>query len=118
MKRLLALCILTIIIFATLTDAILATSDRITIGCFSVLKQKEIKIPDEIALAGFSNFSSPELFNPSLTTVKQPAFEIGKVATELLLQLIESKKPVSKYQKIILPTKLTIRESTAKGKHL
>jgi LacI family transcriptional regulator len=95
-------------------DAIFTASDRITIGCFSILKQKKIRIPDEIALAGFSNFSAPELFCPSLTTVTQPAFEMGKVATELLIKLIESKKPVKEFEKRVLPTELVIRDSTAK----
>jgi DNA-binding LacI/PurR family transcriptional regulator len=93
-------------------DAIFTASDRITIGCFSILKQRNIKIPDKIALAGFSNFSAPELFCPSLTTVTQPAFEIGKVATELLIKLIESKKPVKEFEKRVLPTELVIRDSS------
>jgi DNA-binding LacI/PurR family transcriptional regulator len=97
-------------------DAIFTASDRITIGCFSILKQKNVKIPDEIALAGFSNFSAPELFCPTLTTVTQPAFEMGKVATELLLKLIESKKPVKDFEKRVLPTGLVIRNSSSKKK--
>lgn len=97
-------------------DAIFTASDRITINCFSILKQKSIKIPDEIALAGFSNFSAPELFCPSLTTVTQPAFEMGKVATELLIKLIKSKKPVKEFEKRVLPTELVIRGSTTKRK--
>ena len=93
-------------------DAIVTASDRITIKCFSSLKKKGIKIPGQVALAGFSNFSAPELFEPSLTTVKQPAFEIGKTAVELLLQLIESKRPIKQSDKKILATELTIRNST------
>jgi DNA-binding LacI/PurR family transcriptional regulator len=89
-----------------LPDAIFTASDRIIIGCFSI----------EIALAGFSNFSAPELFCPSLTTVTQQAFEMGKVATELLIKLIESKKPVKDFEKVVLPTELVIRDSTTKRK--
>jgi len=95
-------------------DAIIAASDRITIECFASLKEKGILIPQEIALTGFSNFSAPQLFNPALTTIKQPAFEIGKVATELLLQLIESKRPGKDFERRVLPTELNIRESTLK----
>lgn len=93
-------------------DAIVTASDRITIKCFSFLKRKGIKVPGQVALAGFSNFSAPELFDPSLTTVKQPAFEMGKTAVELLFQLIESKKPVKQFEKKILSTELVIRNST------
>jgi LacI family transcriptional regulator len=62
-------------------DAITTASDRITIKTFAILKEMGIQIPDQIALAGFSNFSAPELFCPSLTTVVQPEFEMVKKAT-------------------------------------
>lgn len=94
-------------------DAILAASDRITTGCLSSLLKKGIKVPEEMGLIGFSNFSSPELFTPSLSTIKQPAFEIGKKAAELLIQLIESKKK-PEYQKVVLPTEVTVRRSSQK----
>jgi len=65
-------------------------------------------------VAGFSNFSSPELFCPPLTTVRQPAFEMGKTAAELLIQLIESKRPVTVFEKKVLPTELVIRSARDK----
>jgi len=95
-------------------NAIITASDRITIKCFSSLKKREIAIPLQVAFAGFSNFSAPELFEPPLTTIKQPAFEMGKTAVELLLNLIESKKPVKQFEKKILATELLIRNSTLK----
>jgi LacI family transcriptional regulator len=97
-------------------DAIITASDRITIGCFSILKKKKIRIPGQMALAGFCNFSAPELFEPALTTLHQPAFEMGKTATELLISLIESKKAVTDFKHIRLPVSLQIRQSTAKKK--
>ena len=95
-------------------DAIFTASDRITIGCFAILHKKKIAIPGQVALAGFCNFSSPELFNPSLTTIRQPAFEMGKAAAELLIQLIETKRPVTEFEDRILPTELDIRNSSKK----
>jgi LacI family transcriptional regulator len=65
-----------------------------------------------MAIAGYSNFGASELFDPPLTTIVQPAFEMGSKAAELLLQLIESKKPPKEFQKIIFPTQLIIRESS------
>ena len=95
-------------------DAMLLASDRITIRTLSFLRQKKIRIPEKIAVAGFSNFSSPELFSPSLTTVRQPAYEMGKTAAELLLKLIESKRPVKQFQKKVLSPELLIRDSSAR----
>lgn len=99
-------------------DALLTASDRLTIGSFSILKKRNIAIPDTIALAGFCNFSSPELFCPSLTTIRQPAFEMGKAAAELLIELIEAKRPVSSFKKIELPVELQIRNSSTKNRQL
>jgi DNA-binding LacI/PurR family transcriptional regulator len=93
-------------------DALLSASDRLTMGCYSLIHKRGLRIPDQIAIAGFSNFNSPELFFSSLTTVRQPAFEIGKTATELLINLIESKRPPSEFVKKIYPTELFIRNST------
>jgi LacI family transcriptional regulator len=93
-------------------DALLTASDRITIGSYSLIQRKGLIIPDEMAVAGFSNFNAPELFNPPLTTVRQNAFEMGKMATELLIQQVESKRPVTSFEKKVLPTELIVRSST------
>ncbi len=95
-------------------DAIFATSDKLTTGCLKTLKRMKIKIPDEIALCGFSNSDIAELIDPPLTVVRQPAYEMGKTATELLLQVIESKRPVTEFEKRVLTPELQIRKSTIK----
>jgi LacI family transcriptional regulator len=93
-------------------DALLTASDRITIGSYSLIQRKGLMIPDQLAVAGFSNFTAPELFNPPLTTVRQNAFEMGKLATELLIQQVESKRPLTSFEKKVLPTELIVRSST------
>jgi LacI family transcriptional regulator len=93
-------------------DALVTASDRITIGSFSAVHKRGLKIPDQVAIAGFCNFSSPDIFNPSLTTIKQPAFEMGKKAFQLLLQLIESKRPVREFENVVLPIELFERDSS------
>jgi LacI family transcriptional regulator len=87
-------------------DAIITMSDQLTTSCLRTLIRRGIKVPEEMALAGFSNSDIAELLNPSLTTIRQPAFEIGKNATELLLQLIESKRPVTQFEKRVLSPEL------------
>ncbi len=93
-------------------DAIFTASDRITTVCFAALKN--LKPKKEVGFAGFSNTAVGELFDPPMTVVQQPAFEIGQSATELLIQIIESKRPVMKFETKILDTKLIIRESSIK----
>jgi LacI family transcriptional regulator len=94
-------------------DALLCASDRLTTSCYGILRKKGWKIPEEIGIAGFSNFNSAELFSPSLTTIRQPAFEMGKTATELLIGLIESKRPPAEFVKKVFPTELIVRESSS-----
>jgi LacI family transcriptional regulator len=95
-------------------DALFAAGDRITTTCMQALQKLNKKIPDDIAVIGFTNTNVGELFNPSLSVVRQPAFEIGQVATELLISMIESKRPVIEFENKILQTELIIRDSSAK----
>ncbi|WP_342332712.1 LacI family DNA-binding transcriptional regulator [Pedobacter sp. FW305-3-2-15-E-R2A2] len=92
-------------------DAIFVAGDRLSTGCLTVFKKLKIKVPEEIGIAGFSNSDVLDLFNPSLTSVRQPAFEIGQVATQMLIKLIEAKYPVEEFEKKILNTELIVRES-------
>ncbi|CAM3838902.1 LacI family DNA-binding transcriptional regulator [Mucilaginibacter galii] len=93
-------------------DAILSTNDRLTTGCVPILKRLGYKIPDDVALAGFTNSDVAELFDPPLTVVRQPAFQMGQMATELLVKTIESKKAVETYTTEVLETELICRESS------
>lgn len=93
-------------------DAIFTTSDKLTTGCLRILKENGISVPGDIGLLGFSNNDLTELFDPALSVIKQPAFEMGEIAIGYLLQLIESKHPVTDFETKVLPTELFIRNST------
>lgn len=96
----------------TKPDAILALSDRITLSCVAMVKRMKLK--KQIGLVGFSNTGVGELFAPSLTVVRQPAAEMGQAAIEFLIQIIESKKPLTEYQHKVLDTELITRTSSKK----
>ncbi|WP_431210660.1 substrate-binding domain-containing protein [Puia sp. P3] len=72
----------------------------------------KISVPQQVALVGFTNSISADIFYPSLTAVTQPALEMGQAATDLLIQLIESKRPITQFQKKVLETELKIRDSS------
>lgn len=93
-------------------DAIFASADKLTTGCLRILRTMGMKVPDDIGLIGFSNTDLTELLDPPLSVIKQPAFEMGEVAMNLLLQLIESKRPVTDFVTKVLSTELLIRRST------
>ena len=95
-------------------DAIFAANDRLTMCALHALREAGIRIPEEIALTGFSNSEIVNLLFPPLTAVKQPAYEMGQAATELLIELIESKRPVTKFETRVLMPELTVRDSTVK----
>lgn len=85
--------------------AIFVASDRLSTGCLKAL-QKFNQNADPISIAGFTNSDVVTLLQPSFSYVQQPAFEMGREATELLIQLIESKKPVTQFETRVLDTEL------------
>ncbi|HOZ70784.1 MAG TPA: LacI family DNA-binding transcriptional regulator [Chitinophagaceae bacterium] len=93
-------------------DAIFAAADKLTTGCLRALRAKGLSVPEDVGLIGFSNSELTELLNPSLSVIRQPAFEMGEVATSLLLELIESKRPVTDFQSRVLTTEMILRSST------
>lgn len=93
-------------------DAVFAGSDKITTGCLRFMKNKKLKIPEDLALIGFSNSDLTELLHPPLSVIRQPAFEMGEAAMTLLLKMIESKRPQQKFETRIQSTELLIRKST------
>jgi DNA-binding LacI/PurR family transcriptional regulator len=92
-------------------DAIFASADKLTTGALRYLHTKKKKVPQEVALIGFSNSELTELLNPPLTIIKQPAFEMGQKAMQLLLQMVESKRPVTDFEHIKLQAELISRGS-------
>ena len=95
-------------------EAILASSDRITTLTLDILSKFKIKVPEEIALIGFTNSVSINNFNPSLSAVVQPAFEMGALAAQMLIQIIESRRPVTDFETKILDTQLIINKSSTR----
>ncbi|MDD2513712.1 MAG: substrate-binding domain-containing protein, partial [Proteiniphilum sp.] len=89
-------------------DAIFAINDPIAVGCMLELKKRGIRVPEDIAIAGFSESPIGRIMD--LTSVFQPTIEIGRKAAELLLKQIKDyNAPV---ETITLDAKLNIRHST------
>jgi DNA-binding LacI/PurR family transcriptional regulator len=96
----------------TLPDAIFAVNDPVATGAFVMIKEHGMKIPDDIAIAGFSNTYMTSLLEPPLTTVEQPSYEIGKTAAQLLMEQINSNYENFIPKFIVLKTHLIVRSST------
>ncbi|MDD3818688.1 MAG: LacI family DNA-binding transcriptional regulator [Actinomycetota bacterium] len=89
--------------------AIFVASDVVAFGVMDAIKKKGLRIPEDIALAGFDNVHLSEHTDPSLTTVNVPAFDIGMNAANLLINIIEGEE--EKNRKIILNANMIIRRS-------
>lgn len=96
-----------------LPDAIFAMIDPVAVDVMIVLKEKGIKIPDQIALAGFTNNPTSAVVEPSLTTVSQPGYEMGQLAANHLLDQLEEIVPDDP-QSFVLLTTLVPRNSSKK----
>ena len=86
----------------------------IAVGVSKYLNDNGIVIPDDVAVFGFSNWFMSSVVTPSLSTVNQPGFEMGRKSIELLLKEIQQKNDNEKPtpERFILPTDLIIRQST------
>ncbi len=89
-------------------DAIFVASDRLSMGCLSAYNKLVAK-ETHPAVAGFSNSDVLDLLQPGFTCIRQPAFKMGQVAMEMLIQLIESRHPVYDFENIVLETELIRR---------
>ncbi|WP_071392736.1 LacI family DNA-binding transcriptional regulator [Bacillus tuaregi] len=92
--------------------AVFAANDEMAMGAIRAIKSKGLKVPHDIAVVGFDDIKFASIFEPALTTIAQPTFEIGEKAIELLISLINN-KPIQKEQ-YILEDKLIVRASCGK----
>jgi LacI family transcriptional regulator len=96
-------------------DAFFTASDRLALGALAALQRRHIAIPQEMSLIGFTNLNVADLLSPSLSTVVQPAQEIGQMAAERLIELIERKQKAAPPSTIVVPSHLAVRESTRRA---
>lgn len=72
-------------------DGIFASVEKLAINTYQACSELKISIPDDIKLISFSNLETAAFLDPSLTTITQPAFEIGKQAASILFEAIKMK---------------------------
>ncbi|GAC1377662.1 MAG: LacI family DNA-binding transcriptional regulator [Hymenobacter sp.] len=94
-------------------DGVFASVERLAISTYHVCKQLGRSIPDDVKVIGFSNLESASLLDPPLSTVTQPAYEIGREAALILLKALDKKKPILPTQSVVLNSQLLLRRSTA-----
>lgn len=93
-------------------DALFCFADILAIGALEAGKKLGIKIPEELAIAGFGNDDISRFVSPSLTTMAQPSFEMGQLAADLILKEINSEEDLTEPHHNSIKPELIIREST------
>lgn len=96
-------------------DAVYAAGDYAALGALQVLQEHNIKVPEEMALIGFSDEPFTSFVSPSISTVNQHSEEMGKLAAETFLERVENPNTKSKLNRITLNTELIIRSSSLKN---
>lgn len=92
-------------------DAIFTISDRMAIGAMLAIKEKGLNMPQDIGLVGFNNEPVVSLVTPGISSVDQPAFELGKLAAKLFIETVHQDKDMSEVEEVLKP-KLIVRESS------
>ncbi len=89
--------------------AIFASNDVMAMGVMEAVRNRRLRIPDDISVVGFDDIPQASLTHPALTTVNQPLEKMGRVSTQILLDLLNN--PEKKVKRIELPTELVVRDS-------
>jgi LacI family transcriptional regulator len=92
-------------------SAIFAFNDNTAIGAMRVARERGLRVPEDISIVGFDDSEQSAIVYPSLTTVRQPLAEMGRMAVSLLVRLLESR--AIQGIGIELQTRLVVRESSA-----
>ncbi len=100
---------------ASRPDALFCTNGPAALNALRAMHDCGINTPDDIGFATFDELTLDDLFRPAITTVVQPAYEIGQRAMELLLDRITNGHPDASVSTVRLPATLKIRESTARA---
>jgi LacI family transcriptional regulator len=93
-------------------DGIFASVERLAVNAYHVCHELGRRIPEDVKIVGFSNLESVSLFDPPLTTITQPAYDIGREAAKILLRAVEKRRPILPGQSVVLASELVQRRST------
>jgi DNA-binding LacI/PurR family transcriptional regulator len=93
-------------------DAVFCFADILAIGALDACKELGIKVPKQLAIAGFGNDDTSRFVSPSITTMSQPSFEIGQLAAKIILEEIANENKQTLFIKEVIQSTVIIREST------
>lgn len=104
-------CVETLLARAFQPSAIFCANDLLALGVMRGLGQRGIKIPDDIALVGYDDVEFASMLSPALTSIRQPKYQLGRAAAELLLHEINATEK-HQHTQIMYQPELIVRAST------
>lgn len=93
--------------------AVFTSTEVLTAGAMRAIRELNLKMPDDVALASFDDPFWSTLVRPTITSIRQPTYELGNLAAELLIQRL--KNPARPTREVVLKSELIVRESC--GRH-
>jgi LacI family transcriptional regulator len=94
-------------------NGIVASVEKLTTPVYMACEALKLKVPKDVKIVCFSNLETATILNPSLTTITQPAFEMGKTAAALLFRALENRNFSLIKEDIMIPSALVVRGSTS-----
>jgi DNA-binding LacI/PurR family transcriptional regulator len=90
--------------------ALMCGDDLVAFGAMAALKSRGVRVPEDVAVVGFDDDPMAAIFDPSLTTIHYPMYEMGRQSFELFLRL--SRRRRKQPERVLLDTELVVRRST------
>jgi LacI family transcriptional regulator len=94
--------------------AIFASNDVMAMGAMDAIRSRGLRVPQDVSILGFDDIPQAAMVRPALTTVRQPLEQMGRLATQMLIDQL--KNPEKQIGRIELPTQLIVRDSTSTPK--
>ena len=95
-----------------LPDGVFAANDQCAVACMQVIKKNGLKIPEDIAFAGFNNDPLTCIIEPNLTTVNYKGYEMGQISAKLLIKRLLYNYDNTQPTDVLMGHELIVRESS------
>ena len=93
-------------------DGVFCGNDTTALSALEYCQNNNLKVPEDVALIGFSDEPFSAVVTPSLSTVKQPGYQMGYQAAQKIIFRIENSNFIIPFEHTVLPTQLIVRESS------
>jgi DNA-binding LacI/PurR family transcriptional regulator len=90
-------------------SAMMCGNDLLALGAIRAVRERGLRVPDDVAVTGFDDFDFAQFADPALTTVRIPGYDMGRAAGEALVDVLGGRAPA--VRQLVLPVELELRES-------